>query len=901
MALTKQNWKDILDQIYNNGNFYESYRGDNKNGILLYTNSLGNVDVVYRYESTQSGIDTYIIGIFPKTNWAYTDEQTQEQGVYVCKVINDDIVSNQVSQIYARGASGWLNIKSYIRNILVFLGLKTDKDFDEKNPALYSELVNICHKYFSTGKAPYYFGKYIRNNSDNYSTYVQLGVVRDIAIYLNNLGVFGGGGELPLQPLNFPSLGTANNDMPYYATLDDYYDTFNSLDEFLDYYFGFLSTAFPDYAFLRYMPSGFLDVFKLQFENEFDFSNNNYALSANENILSSEFKLYMSIREFPKEVKCCAFNTYDNDYDFRTTKGTGNDYNILYLYNDSEFISTLYSLEYNSSSDEYSHSKTTTQVSANTKVSYTFSALNIKPNKYIKTYNSRYTLTGINNYRTIDAFPSLKSNIVYNKDDLNLLSFNYYMRIAYFKNDVKRIYQYIIDNSGTGLITTDCLLISNSYLSTLYIVNNFKWLTLDMSIGIYLRNMCVRLNSAASRGYYMKHSIRESYHSTPTINFNDDVSIIRLDYSNNIVTRTDLTNVHSIVLDRSDCFSANLGQVITTESLSFEGIEKISDATYPSSVIDDSSFMTFVNSVNGASNPIRNPYSLDGELQDDTHVEMWLQCTTYKNPPATQSEAITNDLNDMSDDEVDELEKTIDPDVDPDEEDDTDSDDEKKPGENEGNSTIPTINDVFKYNMSQFQTQWVLSEAEFQALGLLINSSDFLTAIAMKIAGILGIDPLSGIVSVQVAPISLTPSIDTTLKTMVIRGIEMSGEVEFLDTGTKSVTVQGYTLSENVKEFDLGEQDISTYFNSYMDLVDTQMTLYLPFIGNIDLDIRDFYDGSIWIKGFAESFTGQIVYYIIAKKDNQTRIVSTVTGNCYSTIPLNQDSYGSIMNSFTRG
>ena len=354
----------------------------------------------------------------------------------------------------------------------------------------------------------------------------------------------------------------------------------------------------------------------------------------------------------------------------------------------------------------------------------------------------------------------------------------------------------------------------------------------------------------------------------------------------------------------------NLGSVVQHEVIdTYAGIELESGANYPTTVVDEQSFRTYYN--NRIYNDVGNPDILEGEVVSGVRdVTTFVNCSVSETPPATQADSEYWDIDDATPEDQEKIADDVDSsanDEDENEEEDPNSEGEKDPGENEGNNTIPTIDNVFKYNMSQFETQWLLSEAEFQALGLLINSGDFLQSISTVIASVLGIDPLSGIVSVQVAPVSLIPNVDLTLKDMVIRGIEMTGNVKFKDTGLKSVTVQGYTLEENVKEFDLGEKLIDEQFGSYMDLVDTQMTLYLPFVGNIDLDIRDFYLGNLWIKGFVESFTGQIVYYIISKdkpdtKGNlQTKIVSTLTGNCYSTIPITQDSYGSFMNSFTRG
>lgn len=700
--------------------------------------------------------------------------------------------------------------------------------------------------------------------------------------------------------------------------------TFQTKKEYLDN----LKIVFSSNTYIDLL----VDEFKYTYENEIDWQNSIVLTNIRNNV-------YLVSYIIPRS---CLF--------LQNITGTNDNYicknpsSSFYVFNNTEdYDSTKITVLYNTSTQDFTNNKTITHI---TKVlnNYTQNITdlgdgfsNIKCDKYYKTYMTDvYTETSSTNqyiYNPISKFDLLSANTEYS----NLLFLGYEDLIK-SGIDPKWI-SFLIKLK----ITEDLTITDNDFVfgyitridgvdkNRITIVKNAKGkgLTCNKVLGTINTSIVAvqrkRYNTdysditpaviTGTNGYNV------SFRNSRTIIFSESLEYLTYE----VDSLYSLANITAIADSMGDTFEiyspstastdtrgvyfTNLGELQNLSSDSLNGLSLIEGSNYPSNVIDYSSFISTYNTATYAN--INNPYYEDEELiVTNLHTDVWVNCNTTKSIPDNQSAAQDADLDDVSDDDWDDEIKEIDASTEEDdgeEEDDPDSEGEKDTGENEGNNTIPTINDVFKYNMSQFETQWLLSEAEFQALGLLINSSDFLQNISTLIASVLGIDPLSGIISVQIAPISLIPNVDLTLQTMCIRGIEMIGNVKFKDTGLKSVTVHGNPLEENVKEFDLGEELIDEKFGSYMDLIDTQMTLYLPFVGNIDLDIRDFYLGKLWIKGFVESYTGQIVYYIISKdkpdtKGNlQTKIVSTLTGNCYSTIPLTQDCYGSFMNSFTRG
>lgn len=933
MSLTMTQIKEICDYVYNQATTYDVYTSNSNPMRLYYITVTGQGAKVYK-----KGED--IVTIFGKRNLPYTDDE--EIKSYTADVVYNSLAPTATQEkVNFRGVGANISVKTLIRNIGVFLGVKIAANIDKVNPTMYNEMVEICRSHVdNVNKIPYFLAK-DEHNGIKYQSFVPLDILVDIAVYLNNSGIFTQEREI-INPGVYYKYDKINSQetydlyKDYVKSISELYPDNYDKDTFYDKLYNYFSynRSQIEQQGLRNSIDAFIAAFDtlVNYDNILMFNigfSSTVDQDQNINHLTN-----ILVREFPKSCYAAIGAGDVNRLKIFRNGSDGSYYGsstyFMYFNNTEDFQYINYTINYNLEQQKITQSY---NVYEKTKDTY-YSIQNINSRDWfcnVKfTDNLKCFCTEINLGHTIigsqdryalplDYYGNLIANTMYERDVLKLCGLTPF----YMDNAIKAE---LIKSTITDLdLENDLLILTNGINNKSYLFRfkNLKSLKANFTglgrpYGVYTLYQAERPEHGnwVYQNRVMDYCIYSSLYSITltnnTFNFLEDTEIERykIDNTNYTMELVSSITTQTYVFPKSEdsydlTYSySNLGSIVQHEVIdTYSGIELESGANYPTTVVDEQSFISYYS--NRLYNYVGNPNIEDEEIVNNKVDTIFVNCSVSETPPASQSDSVNWDIDDATPEDQEKIADDVDSSAndkdEEDEEDDPLSDDETKPSENEGDSTIPTIDDVFKYNMSQFQTQWVLNDAEFQSLGLLINSSDFLTAIAMKIAGILGIDPLSGIVSVQVAPISLTPNIDTTLKTMVIRGIEMTGDVKFLDTGTRTVTVQGYTLTENVKEFDLGEKDISPYFNSYTDLVDTQMTLYLPFIGNIDLDIRDFYDGSIWIKGFVESFTGQIVYYIIAKKENQTRIISTVTGNCYSTIPLNQDSYGSIMNSFTRG
>ena len=110
--------------------------------------------------------------------------------------------------------------------------------------------------------------------------------------------------------------------------------------------------------------------------------------------------------------------------------------------------------------------------------------------------------------------------------------------------------------------------------------------------------------------------------------------------------------------------------------------------------------------------------------------------------------------------------------------------------------------------------------------------------------------------------------------------------------------LNGYQLANNFGEKDLGEISIDKYFNDYNDIVNTNLSIYLPYCGIQNLSIDEFLNGKIKLKCRFDTLTGVIVYYIYSVRDNCTQLLYTFNGNFTQKIPLtasgNERLYSSV-------
>lgn len=100
---------------------------------------------------------------------------------------------------------------------------------------------------------------------------------------------------------------------------------------------------------------------------------------------------------------------------------------------------------------------------------------------------------------------------------------------------------------------------------------------------------------------------------------------------------------------------------------------------------------------------------------------------------------------------------------------------------------------------------------------------------------------------------------------------------------------QADPISQRFVEGGTGVINISGYgYDTFADYTDTAMCLYLPFYGQINLDVNAFVQGSIEIKWLVDCYNGNICYWVYAQGAEDPRMIlyGTYSGNCAIEIPI---------------
>ena len=119
------------------------------------------------------------------------------------------------------------------------------------------------------------------------------------------------------------------------------------------------------------------------------------------------------------------------------------------------------------------------------------------------------------------------------------------------------------------------------------------------------------------------------------------------------------------------------------------------------------------------------------------------------------------------------------------------------------------------------------------------------------------------------------------------------------------VDANGFVLSKQFRQIDFGTLTVNEMFESYLDYDSSSFTLYLPFIGEIDIPVSEVMDGSINVKYTIDYFTGMCVANVLCTKNialSDTKTVNQYSqhsyqGNCAVQVPITSVSYGNLVGS----
>lgn len=206
---------------------------------------------------------------------------------------------------------------------------------------------------------------------------------------------------------------------------------------------------------------------------------------------------------------------------------------------------------------------------------------------------------------------------------------------------------------------------------------------------------------------------------------------------------------------------------------------------------------------------------------------------------------------------------------------------ESQPGGGNGNfdnnsdeiksPTIPTVGALD----TGFITSYKLGTNQMLDLRNVFWSKDFIDNV-YKLFN----DPSQALVSMQ---ITYAPIETGVAQKMIIGNYETN------------ITALKITKQYYVKDF--GEINIKEYWGNFLDYSpNTQLSIYLPFIGIRGLDVNNFMDGNIGVKYYIDALTGACVAHITTKKGNAkdgyiNSIIASYNGNCNIQIPWTSSNF----------
>ena len=114
-----------------------------------------------------------------------------------------------------------------------------------------------------------------------------------------------------------------------------------------------------------------------------------------------------------------------------------------------------------------------------------------------------------------------------------------------------------------------------------------------------------------------------------------------------------------------------------------------------------------------------------------------------------------------------------------------------------------------------------------------------------------------------------------------------SSRNDYIYLGDYKTGVSGVPVVDDPKVYKyFGIIDVPRYFNDYRDYTETQVSVYLPFIGFMDLDSRDVIGCKITLEYYMDVITGTCVATLSPKVGDNAECCYQFTGNCGVQLPI---------------
>lgn len=879
---TAQQLQDVLDAIHDNISQMDVYTGLSELGSLrLCWNDISRTATIFKRTNKDENREEVVCTFNPENIVIGTDTF---QGKMLKNIVHN--ATTTVTRSNDVGLGGYVGLKTLIRNICAALGVNLAPNFDEINPTIYGELVNIVKKYYGDSlqnNAPYGLARKDTTSdgttTTTYNSYIPVMIIVDIAIYLNDLGVFSANKD-KLYIDGLPGVLGGSNDIKHYKVSDVYTTVDNPT--FFTYCNTYINTdgdVSKESAKITRKKAfdTLLRAIKASFETDMD----------SNNVLFMYFdSLDLYVYEFPSSCSLVdTFTTtpYYSLSSFRI-KNFFEDYVVKIYRAQLTDISTL----------ETNTTKTVTEYTQGTEVTlspFTTTVAqyctNINYNLYLKLYTGEYIYwrqSVGDDYTAFKCFGylgTLSNNTRY--DNIKKIPPKYYSsfaRYAYKNPDLFSDTDLVLGVSNHIFVFKNVRSLSGNYLGRMY------------SDSIGSKDILVTAEHRGSKPDkvydWPKYQANGAAYSSNIIGSylefynNIEYKVYSIDNTTAVLTEisSGTTNRYTFTANTDGLGtsayvnSMNLGalaEIQETDKLA--GITLQDNATYPSAVIDYNTFNTTY--PNWGKIGYSQPYFEEDQIAG-TYAAQWAAISVDTDTPTSQADSQSGEIDFTDTDLVDVIIDDIDNADDNNDEEEVDPNTDEIEGEGE---TPDDELDRIEPNVltGGFVKQYALTAAQMKELATCLTNPDLLQTVVRAFR-----DPMKAIVSLQLA--YKTPTL-TSPTDIILYGFDWSSLTN---------KPKGYPLATNIINFDFGTLHINPLYKTYQDITTTSIELYLPCVGFIPLNPAEFLDRGLDVEGKIDTLSGTIVYDISAYDGTKRKLLYQKTGNCQLQLPISSNDNSTI-------
>lgn len=122
--------------------------------------------------------------------------------------------------------------------------------------------------------------------------------------------------------------------------------------------------------------------------------------------------------------------------------------------------------------------------------------------------------------------------------------------------------------------------------------------------------------------------------------------------------------------------------------------------------------------------------------------------------------------------------------------------------------------------------------------------------------------------------------------------IDAKPEEDIIPAGALTPAVRGQYVRHQFQAFDFGTLKIPEQLHNFVDYNGTKCSLYLPYSGVHNLDVRALVGGSISLQAVIDYVSGSVIWQVKVSKDGVSQVLWEFTGNVSCDIPLTGLEYG---------